>query len=164
MKELFSKLKFIFTDPVLRKKLGFLFAMILIFRLFAAIPLPGVDQAALAGKLEENFFKMINMFSGGGLQKVSIVMLGVMPYITASIIMQVLEMAFPKIKELKKEGGEAGRMKIANISRFMSIFIAGISAFGFMHLLQATHVLPELPNSAMAFNVVIAITGAVFLM
>ncbi len=164
MKELFSKLKFIFTDPVLRKKIGFLFAMILVFRLFAAIPLPDVNQAVLAKQLNESFLQMINMFSGGGLQKVSIVMLGVMPYITASIIMQVLEMAFPKLKEMKKEGGEAGRVKIANISRVMSVFIAAISAFGFMHLLQSTHILPQMSGSEMGLNVLIAVAGAVFLM
>jgi len=164
MKELFSKLKFIFTDPVLRKKIGFLLGMILVFRLFAAIPLPNVNQVVISDIASQNFFKMINLFSGGGLQKVSIVMLGVMPYITASIIMQVLEMAFPKIKEMKKEGGEAGRMKIANISRVMSVGIAAISAFGFMHLLQSQNILPAMNSSEMGLNVLIAVAGAVFLM
>ena len=165
MKELFLKLKFIFTDPVLRKKTGFLFAMILVFRLFAAIPLPDVNHVVLADKIQNSFLAMINMFSGGGFQKVSIVMLGVMPYITASIIMQVLEMAFPKLKEMKKEGGEAGRMKIANISRIMSVFISAISAFGFIHLLQASNILPQqMTGFHMFINILVAVTGAVFLM
>ena len=165
MKELFSKLKFIFTDPVLRKKIGFLLAMFLVFRLFSAIPIPGIDQTALKEFFGKNdYLGMVNMFSGGGLQKLSIVMLGVMPYITASIIMQVLEMSFPQLKEMKKESGEAGRRKIANISRVMSVFIAGVSAFGFMHLLQASHILPSLDSFAMTVSVIVAIAGAVFLM
>jgi preprotein translocase subunit SecY len=165
MKELFTKLKFIFTDPVLRKKIGFLLAMVLVFRLFSAIPIPGVDQEALKTFFDENnFLGMVNMFSGGGLQSLSIVMLGVMPYITASIIMQVLQMSFPRLKEMQKEEGEAGRRKIANISRVASVFIAGISAFGFMHLLQSANILPELSSFDMTVNVTVAIAGAVFLM
>jgi preprotein translocase subunit SecY len=87
-----------------------------------------------------------------------------MPYITASIIMQVLQMSFPKLKEMQKEEGEAGRRKIANISRVASVFIAGISAFGFMHLLQSANILPELSSFDMTLNVIVAIGGAVFLM
>ena len=165
MKELFSKIKFIFTDPVLRRKIGFLLAMILVFRLFSAVPIPGVDQDALATFFSENnFLGMVNMFSGGGLQSLSIVMLGVMPYITASIIMQVMQISFPRLKEMQKEEGEAGKRKIANISRVASVFIAGISAFGFMALLQSANILPELSSFDMTVNVIIAIGGAVFLM
>jgi len=165
MKEIFTKLKFVFTDPVLRKKILFLLGMILVFRLFSAIPVPGINQEAVKNFFSENnYLGVVNLFSGGGLQKMSIVMLGVMPYITASIIMQVLEMAFPRIKEMKKEEGEAGRRKIANISRVMSVFIAGISAFGFMHLLQTYHILPQLSAFQMTTNVIIAVAGAVFLM
>ena len=165
MKELFSKIKFIFTDPVLRRKIGFLLAMILVFRLFSAVPIPGVDQDALKTFFSENnFLGMVNMFSGGGLQSLSIVMLGVMPYITASIIMQVMQISFPRLKEMQKEEGEAGKRKIANISRVASVFIAGISAFGFMALLQSEYILPELSSFDMTVNVIIAIGGAVFLM
>jgi len=165
MKELFSKIKFIFTDPVLRRKIGFLLAMILVFRLFSAVPIPGVDQDVLKTFFSENnFLGMVNMFSGGGLQSLSIVMLGVMPYITASIIMQVMQISFPRLKEMQKEEGEAGKRKIANISRVASVFIAGISAFGFMALLQSAHILPELSSFDMTVNVIIAIGGAVFLM
>ncbi|HIP33426.1 MAG TPA: hypothetical protein EYG89_01540 [Bacteroidia bacterium] len=165
MKELFSKIKFIFTDPVLRRKIGFLLAMILVFRLFSAVPIPGVDQDALKTFFSENnFLGMVNMFSGGGLQSLSIVMLGVMPYITASIIMQVMQISFPRLKEMQKEEGEAGKRKIANISRVASVFIAGISAFGFMALLQSEYILPGLSSFDMTVNVIIAIGGAVFLM
>ncbi len=165
MKELFTKIKFIFTDPVLRRKIGFLLAMILVFRLFSAVPIPSIDQVALKDFFDKNnFLGMVNMFSGGGLQSLSIVMLGVMPYITASIIMQVLQMSFPRLKEMQKEEGEAGRRKIANISRVASVFIAGISAFGYMHLLQSSHILPSLDTFDMAVNVIMAIGGAVFLM
>lgn len=166
MKELFSKLKFIFTDPVLRKKILFLLGMILVFRMFSAIPIPGVDTEKMLEFIggDGKFLGMMNMFSGGGLQGLSIVMLGVMPYITASIIMQVLQISFPKLKEMQQEEGEAGRKKIANISRLASVVIAGISAYGFLHLIQSAGIMVDLTPFVTTVNVTIAIAGAVLMM
>jgi len=165
MKTFFEKLIFVFKDEVLRKRILFIFFAFLIFRLFSAIPLPMADLDALKTFFDRNgFLGMINIFSGGGLSALSIVMLGVMPYITASIIMQLFTMAFPKLKEMQQENGEAGRKKIANYSRLLSIPLAAIQAIGFMSLLQSQGVLPNLTTADIAFGVTIAVAGSVFLM
>ncbi len=165
MKELIYKLKFIAKDTVLRKRILFILAMFLVFRLFSAVPIPDVDMLALRLFFEDNnFLGMINMFSGGGIIALSIVMLGVMPYITAAIIMQLATIMFPKIKEIQQEEGEAGRKKIANISRLLSIPLAAIQAFGFLHLLQFQKIVPELTSGEMAFNVLIIVSGSIFVM
>ncbi|PJC25001.1 MAG: preprotein translocase subunit SecY, partial [Candidatus Tagabacteria bacterium CG_4_9_14_0_2_um_filter_41_11] len=105
----FQKLKLIFKDPDLRRKIFFVVAMLAIFRLGAAIPIPGVDPVKLHSFLEGNqFFGLLNIFSGGALSNLSIVMLGVGPYITATIIMQLLTMIFPRLKEMYQEEGDAG--------------------------------------------------------
>src|SRR3989344_3731376 len=107
-----SKLKLLFTVPDLRKKVLFILAMLVAFRIAAAIPVPGVDVVRLQSFLLGNqFFGLLNIFSGGVLSNLSIVMLGVGPYITATIIMQLLTMIFPRLKEMYQEEGEAGRQR-----------------------------------------------------
>lgn len=165
MKTFFEKVSFIFKDEVLRKKILFIFFAFIIFRLFSAIPLPMADLDALKTFFSgDGFLGIVNTFSGGGLSGLSIVMLGVIPYITASIIMQLMTIIFPKIKEMQQEGGENGRRKISNFSRLLSIPLAAIQAFGFMALLQSQNVLTNLTSSDIAFGVLIAVTGSVFLM
>jgi len=165
MKEFFGKLKFIFTDKVLRKRVLFIFFAFLIFRLFAAIPLSMINIDKLKDLFENSgLLGMINLFSGGGLSSLSIVMLGVMPYITASIIMQLVTMMFPKLKEMQQEGGEAGRRKIANYSRLLSVPLAAIQAVGFMALLESQNYLPNLTTADMTFGVIVAVAGSLFLM
>lgn len=165
MKSFLEKIVFIFKDEVLRKRILFIFFAFLIFRVFSAIPLPLTNIEALKSFLENaGFLGMINIFSGGGLSSLSIVMLGVMPYITASIIMQVMTMVFPKLKEMQNEEGEAGRRKISNYSRLLSIPLAAIQAIGLMALLSSAHLLGELSFGDKAFGVLIAVAGSVFLM
>src|SRR3989338_704081 len=109
MEMFFQKLKLIFKDPDLRKKILFVLAMLAVFRFCAAIPIPGVDILKLRAFLGGNqFFGLLNIFSGGALANLSIVMLGVGPYITASIIMQLLTMMIPRLKEMYQEDGEIG--------------------------------------------------------
>ena len=165
MKQLVEKIKFIAKDEVLRKRILFIFFAFLIFRIFSAVPIPGVNHAALERFFTENgFLGMVNVFSGGGLSGLSVVMLGVMPYITASIIMQLFTMVFPKLKEMQQEEGEAGRRKISNYSRLLSVPLAAIQAFGFLHLLQANGVVGNLSTSEMLINVLIITAGSVFIM
>jgi preprotein translocase subunit SecY len=165
MKTFFENLKFIFTDEVLRKRVLFIFLAFLIFRLFASIPLPMANLDTLKSLFEDSgLLGMINLFSGGGLSSLSIVMLGVMPYITASIIMQLLTIVFPKLKEIQQEGGESGRKKIANYSRLLSIPLAAIQAIGFLALLESQKVITELSVADKAFGVTIAVAGSIFLM
>ncbi len=109
---MFRKLALLFIIPDLRKKVLFILGILVIFRVAAAIPVPGVDPAELQAFLAGNqFFGLLNVFSGGVLDNLSIVMLGVGPFITASIIMQLLTMIFPRLKEKNHEEGEPGRTR-----------------------------------------------------
>src|SRR5580704_2621299 len=98
------KLKLSFTDPVIRNRILFLIAALVVFRFLAAIPIPGVDRNALQEFFQNNqFFGLLNVFSGGGFSRLSIVMLGVGPYITSSIIMQLATFVFPQVKHMQTE-------------------------------------------------------------
>ncbi len=157
---------FVFKDRVLRAKVLYVLGAFLIFRLFAAIPMPIVDQAKLEAFLDGNqFMAMISMFSGGGLKSLSIVMLGVMPYITASIIMQLMTMMYPKLKAMQHEEGEIGRKKIANYSRLLTVPLSAVQAFGFLFFLKSQGILmANLSSQTMFFAIVIAVAGSIFLM
>src|SRR5512141_2634655 len=131
MQNFIEKVLLALKDPMLRKRIGFTILAIVIFRALATIPIPGVDPANLARLLgSSQFFGFLNIFSGGGLSNLSIVMLGVGPFITASIIIQLLTMIFPAWKNLLHEEGEAGRLKLSNYSRLISVPLAIISAVG----------------------------------
>ena len=113
---MFNRIKIILKDYNLRNKIFFVLAVLVLFRVGSSIPIPGVDHAKLSAFLSNNqFFGLLDIFSGGGLSNLSILMLGVAPYITASIIMQLFTMIFPKLKELYQEEGESGRQKIQSI-------------------------------------------------
>src|SRR3989344_2075834 len=113
-----QKLILMFRLPDLRKKILFVLGVLLVFRLVAAIPVPGVDPSRLKEFLAGNqFFGLLKIFSGGVLENLSITMLGVGPYIAASIIMQLLTMIFPRMKEMYQEEGEAGRTKFNQYAR-----------------------------------------------
>src|SRR3989344_8449992 len=100
----FNKLKLVLQDKILRKRIFFTLGALAIFRFLAAIPVPGVDSGRLAQFFANNeFFGLLNVFSGGGLSQLSIVMLGVGPYITGSIIMQLLTIMSPKLKQMYQE-------------------------------------------------------------
>src|SRR3989344_5270113 len=112
MHNFLNKMKLMWTDTSLRKKLLFVFFSLAIFRLLAAIPIPSIDTFELERFLSNNqFFGILNIFSGGGLSNLSIIMLGVGPYITSSIIMQLLTVMVPSLKKIYHEEGEAGRKK-----------------------------------------------------
>jgi preprotein translocase subunit SecY len=143
-------------DPILRKRIGFTVAALVIFRLLAAIPIPGVDVTNLAKLLSSSqFFGFLNIFSGGGLSNLSIVMLGVGPFITASIIIQLLTMMFPKWKALMNEEGQAGRMKLSQYSRVMGAPLAVVQALGFLILLENQNVLPHLSTGSLIINIIV---------
>ena len=117
----FQKLSMLFSDPALRNRLLFVLGALAVTRVLAAIPIPGIDAAQLGLFLANNqFFGLLNLFSGGGLSNLSLVMLGVGPYITASIVMQLMTMMSPKLKAMYQEEGEAGRTKFAQYSRFLT--------------------------------------------
>lgn len=162
---MFKKLSLLFTIPDLRKKLLFIIGILVIFRVTAAIPIPGVDPARLRAFLDSNqFFGLLNIFSGGVLNNLSIVMLGVGPYITASIIMQLFTMIFPRLKEMYQEEGEAGRQRFNQYSRLLTIPLAILQAYGLLILLIRQQVLPQLDLFGFGYNIIIVTAGTLFLM
>ena len=138
--------------PDLRKKLLFTAMIIAIYRFGCYVPVPGVDVNAI----EEMFntggvFDFYNLFSGGGLQRVAIFAMGIMPYITASIIMQLLTMVIPKLEMLMKEG-EAGRKKVNQYTRYFTGVLAFVEAIGFVFLFKSYGAFPpDAPLNATRF-------------
>ena len=104
-----EKLRQVFAHKDLRKRLLFVVMILVLSRVLAHIPIPGVDISQVKSFFEQNqVFGLVNLFSGGGLSNFSIAMMGLGPYITAAIIMQLLTMSVPKFEQLQKEGGEGG--------------------------------------------------------
>ena len=149
----------------MRKRIAFTVGILVLFRAMATIPIPGVDITALSRLLASNqFFSLFNIFSGGGLSNLSIVMLGVGPFITGSIVIQLLTMMFPKWKALMHEEGDAGRMKLSQYSRLLAVPLSLVSAIGFIMLLQSQNVLPALTTGSLIFNAIIITAGSMLLM
>jgi len=161
---MWDKIKRIAKDKTLRNRILFVIAMLVLFRLLANIPIPGVDPLALEQFFSNNqFLGLLNIFSGGGLVNLSIIMLGVTPYITASIIMQLLTIISPKMKEMYQEEGEAGRRKFAQWSRLLTVPLAAVQGFGFLVLLQRNGVLGSLTGFDTLTNLIVIIAGALLL-
>lgn len=161
-----NKLKQIFTLKELRGKIIFTLLMLLVARIGTQIPVPGVNWQSLQQMVQGNsLLAMFNLFSGGGLARATIFALGVMPYIDASIIMQLLGVVVPKIEEMQKEG-DAGRQKIIQYTRYLTIVIGFIQAAGVSIWIYSMHMV--LPGENIFFfmvtSIVILTAGTVFLM
>lgn len=160
-----SKFLLIIKDPDLRKRILFVLGIIAVFRLTAAIPIPGVNIEQLKSFFEGNqLLGLLNIFSGGALDNLSIVMLGLSPYITGSIIMQLLTIVFPRLKEMYQEEGEAGKQKFNQYSRLLTIPLAIIQGYGLLALLSRQGILGDITAFQMGLNIVVITAGAVFLM
>jgi preprotein translocase subunit SecY len=167
MQNFFRKISLIIKDRSLRSRIIFVAGALIIFRLLSVIPVPGVDPVRLQAFFASpagDIFGLFNIFSGGGLSKLSIVMLGVGPYITASIVMQLLTMIFPKLKQMYQEEGEAGRAKFTQYSRLITVPLALVQGGGFLLLLQRSGVVLELGVLGMVTNIMVIIAGSIFLM
>ncbi len=159
------KLKIVWKDKALRNRLLIMLGLLVAFRVLATIPVPGVDSARLAQFITNNqFFGVLNIFSGGGLSTLSVIMLGVGPYITASIIMQLLAMMVPSLKALSQEEGEAGRRKYAQYSRILTVPLAALQALGFLLLLEKQGIFPALSTTAFITSLIVAVAGSMLLM
>jgi len=155
----------IFKIRELRNKIFFILALLIVFRLAANIPVPGVDQTQLRNFFEGNqLFGLLNLFSGGGLSSISIVMLGVGPYITASIIMQLLTMIVPRLEQLYKEEGEIGRQKFNQWTRWITVPLAAMQTFGMVSLFRSQGVIGNITSFEMFYLIVVAVAGTIFLM
>lgn len=161
-----GKIGEIFKIPELRKSILFAILLLVIFRVAAHIPIPGIDSEALKRLFTQNqFLGLINIFSGGGLENFSIVAMGVAPYITASIIVQLLAMVIPKLEEMQKES-EASRAKLNQYTRFLTVPLAIIQAFGLIALLgqSSQQVVGALSPLQMAITILTMTAGTLFLM
>ncbi len=117
----------------LMKKIGWTFLLLCCYRIGVHVPIPGVDAGALASffaQMSGTLFGLFDMFSGGGLSNTSVFALGIMPYISASIIMQLMQVVSPSVKRMAKEEGQSGRRKITQYTRYLTVFITIIQGFG----------------------------------
>ena len=155
----------------LRQRLFFLLVALFVFRVCSFIPVPGINPSALAIMFDQQsgtILDMFNMFSGGALQRLSVIALGIMPYISASIIMQLLTVIEPRLKQIKKEG-EAGRRKITQYTRYGTVFLATFQAFGVATLLEGQQAagLAVVMDPGIGFKITTIttlVTGTLFLM
>ncbi|HVZ75935.1 MAG TPA: preprotein translocase subunit SecY, partial [Candidatus Paceibacterota bacterium] len=160
-----QRLTLMLADASLRNRLLFVLGALAIFRVLAAIPIPGVNATQLQLFFNNNqFFGLLNLFSGGGLSSLSIVMLGVAPYITASIIMQLLTMMIPRLKALYQEEGEAGRVRFSQYTRFLTVPIAVTQGISFLLILERQGVLGILSPMQFAVNLLVITAGSILLM
>lgn len=155
----------VFLIKDIRKKVFFVLSMFVVFRIAASIPVPGVDLDKLRSFLEGNqFFGLFNVFSGGGLSNLSIVMLGVGPYITALIIMQLMTMIFPQLKDLYQGQGEQGRQKFNQYARLLTVPLSLLQGYGLLALLQNQGVISQLGRFDLITNLAVITAGTIFLM
>lgn len=154
-----------FSDKVLRNRILFVLGALVVFRLLSAIPIPGVDTTKLQAFLTNNqFVGVLNIFSGGGLSNLSIIMLGVSPYITSSIIMQLLTMMSPRLKAMYQEDGEIGRRKFTQLSRNITVPLALIQGLALIILLQKQGIIGELSLFGMIANLSVIVAGSMLIM
>lgn len=151
----------------LGKRLWFLLGALVVYRIGAHIPVPGIDPTVLADLFKtqkDGILGMFNMFSGGALERFTIFALGIMPYISASIIMQLAAIAVPQLEQLKKEG-EAGRRKITQYTRYGTLVLALFQSMGIAVMLQSQPGLVLHPGAMFqATTVITLVTGTMFLM
>ncbi len=160
-----EKLIQIFKIKELRNKILFVLGVFVVFRLMANIPMPGINTEGMQAFFQDfGIFQFASAFTGGALDRFSIVMLGLGPYITAVIIMQLLTMVFPALEQLQKEEGDAGRQKINQYGRLLTIPFALLQGYGMLALFQGQGVIEPLDLMA-TINALATITaGTVFLM
>ncbi len=156
----------------LRQRLLFLLGALVVFRIGAHIPVPGIDPNAMAQLFDQQrgtILDMFNMFSGGALGRLSIFALGVMPYISASIILQLMSMVVPTLEQLRKEGGAAGRHTLTRYTRYLTVVLASFQAIGVSIAIQtqmvgsASVVVAPGPGFIITATITL-VTGTMFLM
>lgn len=163
---MWQKISLVWKIKDVRNRVLFVLAMLVIFRLSAHIPIPGVNLEALKNFFAQNqFLGLLNAFSGGGYDTFSVIMLGVGPYITASIIFQLLGMIIPALEKLQKEG-ERGQEQINRWTRYLTVPMAVLQGFGTITLIRRTgaNILPNMTTFEFVTAMVTITAGTVFLM
>lgn len=165
MEIVWKKIKMMFSDKILRSRILFILGALIVFRLLSAIPIPGVDILKLQNFINNNqFLGVLNIFSGGGLSTLSIIMLGVGPYITGSIIMQLLTMMSPRLKAMYQEDGEIGRKKFNQISRLITVPLALVQGLALLSFLGKQGILGDMSIFGMITNISVVVAGSMFIM
>ncbi|MFA5878382.1 MAG: preprotein translocase subunit SecY [Candidatus Staskawiczbacteria bacterium] len=161
----YQKLAFLFKNKELRNKVLFILGVFVVFRLAANIPIPGVGIENLRQFFDTNqVFGLLNVFTGGALSNFSLVMLGLGPYITATIILQLLTMIFPALEKLYKEEGEQGRQKFNQYGRLLGIPLALFEGYGMITIFQRQNLIGDLSPFVMISALLTIAAGATFLM
>ncbi len=161
----YQKIIQIFKLPDLRNKILFVLGMFAIFRLMANIPIPGINTENLKNFFDQfQMFGLLNVFTGGALDNLSVVMLGLGPYITAVIILQLLTMIFPQLEKMYKEEGEAGRQKFNQYGRILTLPLAALQSYGMLTLLQRQNVIGELSSTLLVTSILTVTAGSLLLM
>jgi len=156
----------IFRIPDLRKRVLFMLGILAVYRLGAWIPTPGVDTAQLARLFDQqggSALGLMNLFGGGNLRRMTIFALGIMPYITASIIFQLLTVVYEPLARIQKEG-ELGRRKITQWTRYMTVILAAIQSVGIAFMLQSGHMVLNPGVPFLLMTVLTLTTGTAFIM
>ena len=165
METVFNKIRMIFTDKTLRSRILFVLGALVLFRLLSAIPVPGIDATRLQMFITNNqFLGVLNMFSGGGLSTFSMMMLGVGPYITSSIIMQLLTIMSPRLKAMYQEDGEIGRKKFTQFSRMLTVPLAIVQGLALLFLLKKQGILGDITMFNMFANLSVIVAGSMLIM
>lgn len=160
-----QKLKIIVSEKAIRDRILFVLAALAVFRALTVVPIPGVDLLVLEQFFQNNqFLGLLNIFSGGGLANLSIVMLGVSPFITASIIMQLMTVMSSKLKTMYSEEGETGRARFTQYSRQLTLPLAILQGFGFLTLLKSQGVITGLTTFEFILNIIIVVAGAMLVL
>jgi len=160
-----KKLIQIFKIKELRNKIFFVLSMLVVFRVMANIPMPGINIENLKDFFDQfQMFGLLNMFTGGSLEKLSIIMLGLGPYITGIIIMQLLTMIFPQLEKLYKEEGEEGKRKFNQYGRLLTIPLAILQGYAMLSLFQRQGAIGSITPMIMLSSIVTVTAGTVFLM
>jgi preprotein translocase subunit SecY len=155
----------IFKLPDLRGKILFVLGIFVLFRLMANIPVSGIDSSRLQAFFQQNeLFGLLNLFTGGALDNLSIVMLGLGPYITATIVMQLLTMVFPPLERMYKEEGEAGKKKFNQYGRILTIPFALVQGYAFLTLLTQQNIIGQITPIDYVGALGAVVAGTVFLM
>ena len=162
---MFKYIKNVFAEASIRNRIFFVLAMLAITRILSVIPIPSISGEKIASFVNGNAaLSFLNIFAGGGLSTLSIVMLGVQPYITASIITQLLTVLFPKLKVMQQEEGEAGRRRFAQYTRWLTPPLAVLQSVGLLSLFVKQGVIDPLTMSQMLVNVLIITAGSMLMM
>jgi preprotein translocase subunit SecY len=164
MNSFFEKTRLVFADKVLRRRILITLGILSVFRLLSVIPVPGIETSQLSAFFAGNqLLGLLNIFTGGNLSQLSIMMLGVGPYITASIIMQLMTIMSPRLKSMYQEEGEYGRKKFGSYTRMLMVPLAIIQGWSFIVLLERQGVIAPLEPLQLVTNLGIITAGSLFL-